>query len=120
MNLLVVVEKPIASPTETWFRFELRLELGLQVDIHPSLRDRLFQPVLRLMARSPPHKGWCFQIKGNYKPRFAQTALARATNEDGELQIPPDIGLNAAAARWLEAVAMYVICRSTCSAVIDL
>jgi len=104
MKLLVVVEKPPASSTETWFSFELRLELDLQVDIHNSYKDKLLQPFLRLMARSPPHKGWCFRIKGNFHPELAQAALANSMSEDGELHIPPGIGLNAAASNWLKVM----------------
>jgi hypothetical protein len=107
INLLIIVEKPASSPSETWFSFELRLEMGLQVDIHPSLKDKLLQPILRLMAKSSSHKGWCFRIRGNFNPKLAQTTLVRAISEDGELQIPPGIGLNAAATHWLRAT--YVI-----------
>jgi hypothetical protein len=75
--------------------FELNLEWTLRVDIHSRL-----QRILRLVVRPDQHAGWCFQIKGQYKPNTAQYALEDAKRRD---TVPSIVGLHAAVKPWMDA-----------------
>jgi len=99
VDLLIIVSKSTVSATkhEVWFPFELRLEWELKVDVHG-----LWGSIIRLVHRADKHDGWCFKIRGQYKPSIAKDALedARGALKDGYI---PSVGLRAAVKPWMIA-----------------
>jgi hypothetical protein len=74
------------------------LQWSLKVDVHGFRRK-----IARLVSRPDKHQGWCFKIKGQWKPNDAKAALADAKLAGTTDKIPSLVGLRAAAKPWMNA-----------------